>query len=283
MSIKNYSLVLCITYLLMHCNAKISITVAGAQVPVSTNMSQNVEHIKWAISIASQQNVDYLVTPEGSLSGYYSEYNQTEVNYYLSDIVSYAASKHIGLILGTCFDEIDKNNNAHKYDQQRFYDQKGNYIGFYAKQLLTSSLQYPGSGEAHDFIAGKSKGFDLPLLNYNKTIRVGGLICNDMWAFPACSPYDDPHLSHVLASQFGVEIIFHSVNPGPGNVEMILPFQTSNLQLRAQADNIYIVTVSPVAVQGQNCYSGVVANNGSWLVKSDLGKQDVFIWTIELE
>ena len=51
------------------------IRIGGAQIPVTKNINLNVEQIKKAIDWASENKVDYLLTPEGALSGYMNSYD----------------------------------------------------------------------------------------------------------------------------------------------------------------------------------------------------------------
>ena len=47
--------------------------IAGAQIPVTRDIVANTKTIKESIDWASENNCDFLVTPEGSLSGYYPQ------------------------------------------------------------------------------------------------------------------------------------------------------------------------------------------------------------------
>ena len=49
---------------------QVPIRFAGAQMPCTPNVDDNVEQIKKAIDYAVENKCDYLVTPEGALSGY---------------------------------------------------------------------------------------------------------------------------------------------------------------------------------------------------------------------
>ena len=53
---------------------KTNIRFGGAQIPVTPFQQKNVKSIKKAIDWAAENNVDYLVTPEASLSGYSTSY-----------------------------------------------------------------------------------------------------------------------------------------------------------------------------------------------------------------
>ena len=49
---------------------QIPVRIAGAQIPCTPIVKDNVEHIKKAIDYAVENRCDYLVTPEGAVSGY---------------------------------------------------------------------------------------------------------------------------------------------------------------------------------------------------------------------
>ena len=84
-----------------------TIRFGGAQIPVTASIEKNELTIKKAIDWASENSVDYLVTPEASLSGYSTDF---EKNFpilveSLTSIEKYAATKNVGLCLGTIWAE----------------------------------------------------------------------------------------------------------------------------------------------------------------------------------
>jgi len=66
---------------------------AGAQIPCSKILKNNVQTIKTAIDWAVDNQVDYLITPEGSLSGYIKDFDVPELVDALTEIEQYAANK----------------------------------------------------------------------------------------------------------------------------------------------------------------------------------------------
>ena len=58
----------------------------------------------------------------------------------------------------------------------------------------------PPQGEINDYAIRPLRTFEI------KGIRVGGLICNDMWANPQCTPMPDPHLSQKLSKKPGLKL-----------------------------------------------------------------------------
>ena len=112
---------------------QIPVRIAGAQIPCTPVVRDNVEHIKKAIDYAIENRCDYLVTPEGALSGYDHGglaattfgidpfENLSELEDGLKTVEAYAKNK-VGLCLGTLWKE-----------KERFGDVGRNQIRFYAK------------------------------------------------------------------------------------------------------------------------------------------------------
>jgi len=108
-----------------------NLRIAGAQIPVTKDVEKNLATISAALDFAINEGADILLTPEGSLSGYINDFDQTAVENALDTIITKAKGK-LGLALGTCFFEKD----GKCYDQIRFYDKKGRFLGFHSKILL---------------------------------------------------------------------------------------------------------------------------------------------------
>lgn len=84
-----------------------------------------------ALDYAITQKADILLTPEGSLSGYFDKFDQKKVEQNLKEILNRAKSTKLGLTLGTCFREAD----GQRYNEIRFYDKAGTFLGFHCKIL----------------------------------------------------------------------------------------------------------------------------------------------------
>jgi len=253
--------------------------VAGAQLPVTRNVADNVARIFRAIDFASESEADILLTPEGSLSGYYHEFDATEVSDGLELVTEKARSSGIALALGTCFQEADGN----RYNQLRFYASDGSFIGFHAKILLCKHVTWDDpSHEAYHY-----QTMELRTFQWND-LAIGGLICNDTWANPECTPQDDPHLVQKLA-QLGAKVIFVSINSGLGqgdNLAMYRAFHGSNLLLRARAAHLWLVTVDaadPSGVLASQAPTGVVSPHGNWVAQTESEGEQMFAYTIALE
>ena len=77
--------------------------VAGAQIPVTEDISTNLAAISRAIDFARGAKADILLTPEGALSGYTNLFDPRAVQDGLRQVLSWARSARIGLALGTLF------------------------------------------------------------------------------------------------------------------------------------------------------------------------------------
>ncbi len=252
------------------------LTVAGFQMLVSKDVQVNEKAIHRAIDQAAGVKADFLLTPEGSLSGYYPHFDQAVVAAAVQRIVQHAKESRVGLLLGTCYKEREKDTWApdpsveHQefcYDQVRVYAPSGEYLGFHAKILRCSSLRHPGAGEMKDYVGGPIRTFVW------NGICFGALICNDLWATPGFTTTPNPYLAWGLR-EMGAQVIFHSINSGP--VPFYRPYHESNQSLWAVGLNIPIVSVNAANPNGApvNCRSGVVGPDGEHkCLAHDAGEQ----------
>jgi predicted amidohydrolase len=251
--------------------------VAGAQLPVTTDISANVDPIFRAIDFAAGEDADILLTPEGSLSGYTPHFDPSRVTEAVEVVVRRAADARLGLALGTCFVEPE---DGRCYNQLRFYAPDGAFLGFHSKTLTCGTMTEPSRGEINDYAVQPLRTFAV------KDLTVGGLICNDLWANPGCTPIPDPHLTHQLA-QMGARVVFHAVNGGRDGSplsEVHWQFHESNLRLRARASRLWIVTVDNCFPQHIPCSapSGVIAPDGEWAVKAPPQGEQFFVHSIRI-
>jgi len=245
------------------------LTIALAQIPVSLDIQANVRVIRQAIEFAADHAAGVLLTPEGSLSGYTPDFDPTAVDLALAQVESAARQAGVALSLGTCRLESD----ALRYDQLRFYEHDGSFLGFHAKILRCGTMADDPQGEVKAFAARPLRTFMLG------GVCVGGLICNDMWANPMCTPMPDEHLSWQL-SRMGAKVVFHAVNGGRGEGEwsegVCKKFHETNLRMRAAAGKLWVATVDnclpnelPVS-----CFSGLIDPSGNWALRlPDRGMQ----------
>jgi len=252
------------------------IRVAGAQIPVRAEVAANTATLQHALEKAHAAGADILLTPEGSLSGYTPVFDAAAVETALSEITAQARAWGIGLALGTCYVEAD----GRVYNEIRFYGQDGAYLGFHSKILRCGTLEKVPQGEIQAYATTPLRTF---AWNGN---AIGGLICNDLWANPECTPVADPHLTQLLA-QMGARAIFHAVNGGrDGSTwsDVAWDYHESNLRMRARAGRLWIITVDNCDPQAWRCSapSGVVSPDGEWIARAPDQGEHVFVITIDV-
>jgi predicted amidohydrolase len=252
--------------------------VAGIQMPVTNDINANVKHICAAIKHAAAEKADILLTPEGAVSGYRHDFNRASVKEAVKHITSYAQSNRLGLALGTCFVEDDN----YCYNQIRFYTPDGTYLGFHSKILRCGTLTDPPVGEINHYHLT-----DLKTFCWLPDLKVGGLICNDLWANPECTPMADTHLSQQLA-RMGARIVFHAVNGGRNGSEwseVAWHYHDANLRMRARAGKIWIVTTDSSTPLHLPCSApgGVISPQGNWVSRTLPQGLQFFVYTLQLD
>ena len=259
--------------------SNVTMRVAGAQIAVTKDVNKNVETILRAIEFAAKEKADVLVTPEGALSGYTHNFDAAATARGIETVVKHAKESNVALVLGTCFADVD----GASYDAQRFYDRQGNFLGFHAKILLCRFMADPTrKGEVAYFKTAPLRSFEL------EGLKVGGLVCNDMWANPEWTPMADPFLARQLADQ-GARVIFHSVNAGQGEGEefaLVRSFHDVNLRLRARSSKLWFVVADacdPLGKRGSHCPSGVIGPDGLWAIQVNSIGEQFFVHTIQVE
>jgi predicted amidohydrolase len=255
------------------------IRVAGFQMPVSNRIRQNTDRICAAIRRAARARADILLTPEGSLSGYRPDFDVREAADALERVTALARQVKVGLALGTCFVEA----NRKCYNQIRFYRPSGEFLGFHSKTLRCAGLGPAASpkDELNHYAVSRLRVF-----RWAPGLTIGGLICNDLWANPQCTPMPDVHLTQRLA-EMGARIIFHAVNggrDGSENSKVAWQYHEANLRMRAQAGNLWIVTADNSHPASLPCSapSGVIDPHGRWVCQAKPRGSQFFVCTIDL-
>ena len=256
-----------------------TLRVATAQIPVTRDIAANAATIQRALDVAIRAKADILLTPEGSLSGYTPKFDQAEVEKQLAEIVDRASEAGIALALGTCYTEPD---DKKCYNEIRFYDHTGKFLGFHTKTLLCGSLTNPPKGEINSYGTRPLRTFQI------KGIKVGGLICNDMWANPQCTPMPDSHLCQQHAAA-GARIVFLAINGGRNggawSEQVNWPYHETNMRMRAAAGKVWVVSADNCAPAEIPCSapSGVLGPNGQWAAKAPKKGEQVVVHTIRLK
>jgi len=252
--------------------------IAGYQMSVSNDVDSNTGKILSAIDGAADGGAAILLTPEGALSGYTHQFDASAVKEALARVTERARDRAVGLALGTCFVEDD----GKRYDQLRFYRPDGEYLGFHSKILRCGTLESHPVGEINHYAASELRVFP-----WTQGISIGGLVCNDLWANPDCTPMPDPHLTQQLSDK-GARIIFHAVNgsrDGSKWSELIWHFAESNLRMRARAGHLWIVTADNCNPEHIACSSpsGVIDPTGAWKCRTSPKGEELFTCDVTLD
>ncbi len=234
-----------------------SFKIAGIQMNVTEEIEKNKNTIISNIVQAAKGGALFLVTPEGSLSGYHAEFDQEELFRALQEVKSAAKNNGIGLFLGTCFKETVDNREI-TYNQIRAWAPDGQYLGAHSKILLCSPITLPGTGEMHDY----GQGY-LNVIEW-QDLRFGLLICNDLWATPGYTTLPNPYLPLQL-KQMGADIIIHAINSGSD--QRYRNFHESSAELWAYSLKIPVMEVNAAkGTEPVNAQSGFI---------NALGKREV--------
>jgi NAD+ synthase (glutamine-hydrolysing) len=224
------------------------------QMPVSPDVADNLPRILEHIARAGENGADFVLFPEGALSGYHGEIDQARIESALAEVAEASARADVCALVGTSVRE-----GQSVYNQVRVYD-AGRYLGAHSKTV-------PTGGDLTWCVAGGgAQVFEA------RGLRFGCLICNDLWCTPP-SPMPDPHLVQQLAER-GAEAIFHSVNSGFD--QSYVKWHAAHLETYARIHKVWIVTANAAGTEPVNCPSGVVGKDGEWVVQAEpVGEQVV--------
>ena len=214
---------------------------AGAQLPCSNILENNIKTIKAAIDWAVENQVDYLITPEGSLSGYIENFDVPELVDALTEIEQYATNK-VGLCLGTLWVE-NENGIDVKRNQIRFYTKSGALIQAIDKTIITPYDSTIGIIASNDnsvvpFLDQQLDNHDMPLL-------AGAFICNDF--------YGRDHYPNLTRMSYanGANIFLHATNAdrdvGKLYDSVLSDWHNAHLRNTSYLAGIPVITVD-------NCY-----------------------------
>jgi predicted amidohydrolase len=249
-----------------------SMRIAGLQMDVSNNIEKNESTIIKYLNNLKDENIDFLITPEGSLSGYTSQFDGEELKESLARVEQMAMELNIGLVLGTCYKETIK-GREYCYNQARVYLPDGTFLGAYSKILTCSPLDNPGTGEIMEYVQGSVKTFSV------NEVEFGILICNDLWATPGYTTTPNPYLPWKM-QESGAEVIFHIINSGTN--QKYKDFHEASVELWAMTLNMPIVEIN--AAHGDkeiNARSGVIDQQGKRTKIAENRGEQIFIHDLE--
>lgn len=251
--------------------------IALAQTVVTGDIAANLRAVERGLRFAAGEGAQLLLTPEGALSGYTHLFDRAAQREALAQAEALARSLGVGMALGTCQEEDD----GLCYNEQRFYTPEGEYLGCHTKTLCCGGMAEPHEGEYLHYAVKPLRTFRF------RGAVLGGLICNDVWANPECTPMPDPHLVWRLR-EMGAQAILHSVNGGGnGSPDMrttVRAFHTSNLVMRARSAGIPIVSVDAAPAGGfpAACPSGVVDGSGKRVFSLPETGEQLGVWELDL-
>jgi len=211
-----------------------------AQIRVSRDVDENLKRIRAAFAQAKKDKAVWIMFPEGALSGYHTKFDQAKGAAALAEVMAMCRDARVTCVLGTCWRE-----NGQLTNEIVIIDAEGKVVARYVKRCLTY-------GEAKNFKAG-----DTPLVYQVNGLKVGTLICNDLWVTPGFTDGPNPHLT-LQQAKAGAQVIFHAVNSG-SNLKY-RDYHESNLKVRSAEAKCPIVIVNAAADEPINCASGVVAD-----------------------
>ena len=171
--------------------------IAGAQIPVGSNIQSNKIEILKSLDWAKQNAVDHLLTPEGALSGYCNGWQDKdeELKDALKEIEQHNTG--VGLHLGTLFKEKEPIGLINR-NQIRHYDKSGKLNTITHKTYCIPS----------DYCLGRLETDPIRYF-YLDSLPVVGMICNDMWG--ASEEMGIAFCERHLVDR-NLSIIFHATN-----------------------------------------------------------------------
>jgi predicted amidohydrolase len=210
------------------------------QMLVTRDVAENLKRMRLAFEQAKKDKAGWILFPEGALSGYYGGFDAKKVEEGFDEVRQLCKETGVIGLIGTCW----KEDAGKPHNQIRIVDRNGELASRYSKTCLTY-------GDAKEYAAG---GF--PLVHSVGGLKIGTLICNDLWVTPGYTDGPNPHLS-LQEARAGAQAIFHAVNSGTDI--RFRSYHESNLALRAAEARCPFVVVNAASAAGEvNCASGVV-------------------------
>ncbi len=223
--------------------------IAVAQIPVDAEDQRiNACRILEAMDAASGEGADFLLTPEGCLTGYHGRFDKPLRDELLGQLRGACRRSGLTAIIGAC----DKRSGK-TFIEQVVIGGDGRILGRHAKMVLAG-------GDRKWAAPGRRLG-----LFRDRGLAFGCLICNDLWVTPGCGAAADPRLTLRLARR-GARVIFHSIHSGSDG--RYVAFHESNLALRAMEGELLIATANAaVAARSVNASTGIMGPDGEWIIR----------------
>tara|TARA_B100002019_G_scaffold289698_1_gene305839 strand:- start:6110 stop:6937 length:828 start_codon:yes stop_codon:yes gene_type:complete len=257
---------------------------AGAQIPVTQKLDENKKAILEAIKWAGKNNCDWLLTPEGSLSGYFPNFDlvtpngMNDIAKATYEVVTEANKQGMGIALGTLWTDIEHRGTIRR-NQIRYYDSEGKFLGATNKQYIVGGEDSPS--HSWDQVLADPPG--TTKTHYLNNVRTTGMICNDFWGNGF--RFNAPSLM-MLAKLHQCEVVLHSTNGDRGNDqdELWMEWHDVHLRMMSKQYQIPIITVDSCCDKfGENrdlptsSKSGVLVD-GQYVVSVPRTGQQHFYW-----
>ncbi len=190
-----------------------TIRLAGAQIPVGTNIQANKKEIFKALDWAKENEVSYLSTPEGSLSGYSNEWisNLDELVEAEKEVRDHQEKCNVNLMMGTCFRGEEPagiiNRNTIRF--YNIWDRENNPENL--PIILLKTYCIPHDNCMRRDVDQGIQSFYIPsgkTFQDGRPLKCTGLICNDMWG---AAEERGESINEKLVSE-DLDIIFHCTN-----------------------------------------------------------------------
>lgn len=254
--------------------------IGGGQIPVTTEVLENVRQIKLALDWAADNGVEIFLTPECALSGYTwtagekQDLRLKKLPDALAEVVEYSKEKKVDLALGTGIYEDDtfiKEDGKKWFNQLRFYS-NGELIHKHNKMLTTIDEPY-------------NPGTELTTFEY-KGQTAAALICNDLWVCGYQRPGDAGRLARELAYK-NVKICFLAVNAPRIKEDPDYFYTWSDIHVQTysrQGGYVIMVSENSYGQDGRpwsgtlGAPSGVMDPNFGWVAKSPKTGTHYFKW-----
>jgi len=250
--------------------------IAGAQIPVTADMATNVQTIKDAIDWASENKVDYLVTPEASITGYVSPFTEERWPMLvdsLQTIEKYSEEKEVGLCLGTFWAEAREEGEFIRLNQLRVYH-KGNYGGCANKSFLCPDDYRMGIAPNEELFGFLLDASDDTSEAY---IQSAGLLCKDLYARESASETDLINLP-VSFYRIGCQLYIHATNAERGidsvHDDVHYHWHTANAEMVSWITKRPLITVDNSIKMNGDAYDGRTSSPsgvlicGEWVVRA---------------
>jgi len=254
---------------------QIPIRIAGAQIPVTQDIEKNVITIKKAIDYAYENKCDYLVTPEGSLSGYDHDsspfFEFEKLSKSMIEVEEYAKGK-VGLCLGTVWLEKERYGFVGR-NQIRFYNKEAMLVGVTNK---TYGINPQDNGFLeHDMETQGVRNWALgdDTFKFNAV----GLVCNDMWGHGWSGGQMIPWAAKQNFNMNGrddMQLIIHSTNAPRGDEctgpeSMFEEWHNAHLKMLSWISEVPIFTVDNCYKMNGEEYHGRTSSESGVVIKGE--------------